>query len=206
MMDAMTGGLSLSWRRPRDGPVPVTDEPSRADVTLLSAVADGDGAALTELYRRHGRALFGYLLRLAGDRMTAEEILQDTLLAVWRSAAAFEGRSGARTWLFGVARRQAYQRLRLSPAPTPAEPVHLPDPAPGPEELAILAAGGTPVAAAVARLPDHHREVIALALVAGLSLVEVAAVLGVPVGTVKSRLHHGRAALVRMLRAEETAR
>jgi hypothetical protein len=65
MMDAMTGRLSLSWRRTRDGPVPVTDEPSAADVVLLSAVAGGDSAALTELSARHGRALFGYLLRLA---------------------------------------------------------------------------------------------------------------------------------------------
>ncbi len=173
------------------------------DVAVLARVGAGDTVALGELYRRHGGALFGYLQRLAGDRMVAEEILQDTLLAVWRGAGAFEGRSAVRTWLFGVARRQAYNRLRNAAPPVPREPVDRADPGPGPEELAIAAAGGTAVAGAVARLPDHHREVIGLALVAGLPLAEVADVLGVPAGTVKSRLHHARAAVVRMLAAQE---
>jgi RNA polymerase sigma-70 factor (ECF subfamily) len=86
--------------------------------------------------------LFGYLQRYAGDRMVAEEILQDTLLAVWRSAPRYAGRSGVRTWLFGIARRQAHNRLRVQ------EPPKLPldgvagwaDPAPGPAEWAIASA------------------------------------------------------------------
>lgn len=88
-----------------------------SDEALLRAVAVGDVSALTQLYERHAGALFGYLYRLAGDRMTAEEILQDTMLAVWRSAAAFEGRSKATTWIFGVARRQAHNRLRIRSGP-----------------------------------------------------------------------------------------
>ena len=170
-----------------------------SDAEVLGRVARGDGGALTRLYQAHGGRLFGYLLRLAGDRMTAEEILQDTMLAVWRSAGSYQGGSTVTTWLFGVARRQAYNRLRGAPPPAPSEPPERADPAPGPDELAIAAAGGTPVADAIARLPDHHREVIALVFVAGLPLAEVAAVLGVPVGTVKSRLHHARAALARTL-------
>jgi len=173
------------------------------DSAVLAAVAAGDGAALGELYRRHGRALFGYLLRMSGDRMVAEEILQDTLVAVWRGAAGFEARASVRTWLFGIARRQALQRLRKRSAPAPAEIVDRADAAPGPEELAVLASGGTAVAAAVGRLPDHHREVVALAMVAGLPLAEVAGILGISVGTVKSRLFNARAAVVRLLAAEE---
>jgi RNA polymerase sigma factor (sigma-70 family) len=169
------------------------------DAALLGRVARGDSGALTRLYEAHGGRLFGYLLRLAGDRMTAEEILQDTMLAVWRSAGTYAGGSAVTTWLFGVARRQAYNRLRLAPPPAPSEPVDRADPGPGPDELAIAAAGGTPVAGAIGLLPDHHREVIGLVFVAGLPLADVAAVLGVPVGTVKSRLHHARAALARTL-------
>ncbi|WP_433041887.1 RNA polymerase sigma factor [Dactylosporangium sp. CS-033363] len=173
------------------------------DDELLRQVARGDAAALAQLYERHAGPLYGYLHRLAGDRMTAEEILQDTMLAVWRSAGAYEGRSKATTWLFGVARRQAHNRLRDRADPVAAE---LPDDAdrgPGPEELAIAAAGGTPVAAAIDRLPGHHRDVIALVFVAGLPLADVAEVLGIPLGTVKSRLHHARAALAAALIALE---
>jgi RNA polymerase sigma-70 factor (ECF subfamily) len=176
-----------------------------SDEALLRAVAGGDAGALSQLYERHARALFGYLLRLAGDRMTAEEILQDTMLAVWRSAGSFQHRAKPTTWLFGVARRQAHNRLRARPAP---EAFALPDRADGdagPDELAIAAAGGTPVAAAVDRLPEHHRDVIALVFVAGLPLAEVAEVLGIPVGTVKSRLHHARAAVAATLLAQEVA-
>jgi RNA polymerase sigma-70 factor (ECF subfamily) len=176
-----------------------------SDDELLRSIAAGDAAALTRLYERYAGPLFGYLHRLAGDRMTAEEILQDTMLAVWRSAGAFEGRAKVTTWLFGVARRQAHNRLRgrSGPAPAGADLPDRPDHAAGPEELAIAAAGGTPVAAAIDLLPDHHRDVIALVFVAGLPLADVAEVLSIPVGTVKSRLHHARAAVAAALTAQE---
>ncbi|MEV6494123.1 sigma-70 family RNA polymerase sigma factor [Actinoplanes sp. NPDC051633] len=177
------------------------------DDDLLRSVAAGDAGALALLYERHAGAVFGYLLRLAGDRMVAEEILQDTMLAVWRSAGAFEGRAKVTTWLFGVARRQAHNRLRLRAAPLPAaaDLLDRADQGAGPEELAIAAAGGTPVAAAIDLLPDHHREVIALVFVAGLPLADVAEVLAIPVGTVKSRLHHARAAVAAQLTAQEVS-
>jgi RNA polymerase sigma factor (sigma-70 family) len=176
---------------------------TETDAVLLRRIADGDGGALSVLYERHGTALFGYLTRLCADRMRAEEILQDTLLAVWRSADSYAGHATVRSWLFGVARRKAYQYLRLRDSPMPVEPSDDEDPTPGPDEIAILASGGTPVAAAVKRLTPAHREVIGLALVAGLPLAEVAQILGVPIGTVKSRLFHARAALVRALSVEE---
>ncbi|WP_432976905.1 RNA polymerase sigma factor [Dactylosporangium sp. CA-233914] len=175
------------------------------DEALLRSIAAGDAGALGRLYAQYSHMLFGYLHRLAGDRMVAEEILQDTMLAVWRSAGAFQGRAKVSTWLFGVARRQAHNRLRGRSAPEPAG-VGLPERADlsaGPEELAILAAGGTPVAAAIDRLPEHHRDVIALVFVAGLPLADVAEVLGIPVGTVKSRLYHARAAVAAALTAQE---
>ncbi|MEU4829815.1 sigma-70 family RNA polymerase sigma factor [Streptosporangium sp. NPDC023615] len=165
---------------------------SREDARLLAGVADGDAAALTALYERYARPLFSFLYRLAGDRGTAEEILQDTLLAVWRSAGTYRSRSSVSTWLFGVARRQAHNRLRGAPPPPAAEPPDAADPLPGPEELAV---GEERVRAALARLPLAQREVVVLAFLGDLGHREIAQVLEIPVGTVKSRLHHARATL-----------
>ncbi|WP_326819944.1 RNA polymerase sigma factor [Streptosporangium sp. NBC_01756] len=163
-----------------------------ADAAVLTRMADGDTSALTEVYERYAGPLFAFLYRLAGDRGTAEEILQDTLLAVWRSAGTYQSRSSVSTWLFGVARRQAHNRLRGVPPPLAAEPSDGADPLPGPEELAV---GGERVQAALVRLPLAQREVVVLSFLNDLSHREIAEVLGIPVGTVKSRLHHARATL-----------
>lgn len=186
--------------------LPVSDAVPDDD-TLLRRTAGGDARALAELYHRHAAGLFGFLYRLAGDRAAAEEILQDTMLAVWRSAAGFGGRSAVRTWLYGVARRQAHNRLRSLPAPL-AGLDDLPEPAaavPGPEEIALVRSDVAVVGAAMAALPAVHREVLALAFHAELSHADIARVLEVPVGTVKSRLHNARAKLAELIAADEEA-
>ncbi|MFC4008775.1 RNA polymerase sigma factor [Nonomuraea purpurea] len=167
------------------------------DVRTLSRVSDGDTGALSDLYERYAEPLFAFLLRLAGDRGTAEEILQDTLLAVWRSAGSFQGRSSVSTWLFGIARRQAHNRLRGTPPPAAAEPYERADGLPGPEELAV---GGDFLEAALSRLPPAQRDVVVLHFLEDRSHQEVAAMLGIPVGTVKSRLHLARTRLREVLR------
>lgn len=172
-----------------------------ADEVLLGRVADGDVGALAALYRRYAARLLGFLQRYARDRMLAEEILQDTLLAVWRSAHRYAGRSGVRTWLFGVAWRQAHNRLRSERSDqVPLDGIaDRADPAPGPAEWAIARAQSEAIADAVDALALHHREVLALAFAATMPHQEIAEILGVPLGTVKSRLHHARAALARAL-------
>ena len=201
--DAMPVPDRLRFRWRAGASYSTTGDPaaSVADEALLEQVAAGDAAALAALYRRFGSRLLGYLQRYAGDRTMAEEILQDTLLAVWRSAHLYAGRSSVRTWLFGVARRQAYNRLRVH------RPEHMPldglagwvDPAPGPAEWAIAHAQAAAIADAFEALTPPHREVLALAFAAQMPHREIAEILGVPVGTVKSRLHHARAALARAL-------
>jgi RNA polymerase sigma-70 factor (ECF subfamily) len=201
--DAMPVPDRLRLRRSSPETASGVEEPSasEADLALIGRVAAGDAAALTVLYRRHADRLFAFLQQYARDRMVAEEILQDTLLAVWRSAHLYAGRSGVRTWMFGIARRQAHNRLRVQ------EPQKLPldglagwaDPAPGPVDWVIAGAQRAAVADALTVLAPHHREVLALAFAARLPHREIAEVLGLPVGTVKSRLHHARAALHRAL-------
>lgn len=174
---------------------------------MLKRISAGDREALTELYQRYSYSLFQYLLRLTPDQGQAEEILQDTFVAVWRSAARFEGRSTARTWLIGVARRQAHNRLRRS-EPALADVTELADlatPDPGPENAALLRATRDELIAAIGRLSLIHREALALAVDQGLSSQEIADALDIPLGTAKSRLRDAKRALRALLRTEEEA-
>ncbi len=156
---------------------------------------------MTEFYRLHSQAVLAHIALVVSDSTLAEEIFQDTMLAVWRSAGSFRGESRARTWVIAIARRKARDRLRRRRLwlVHDAELVDQPSAGPGPEALALKRAEVSEVAGAIAGLGRAHREVLGLAFGAGLSLAEVAEVLQIPVGTVKSRLTRARAALVRTL-------
>lgn len=173
--------------------------------SVVARVAGGDRAALTELYERYRRPLLGYLLHLTPDRGLAEEILQDTVLAVWQSAQSYEGRASVRGWLFGIARRQAHNTLRRR-GPSVVDPSFLnsmttADPAP--EEVALARATAEELAAAIERLAPIHREVLILTFAHGLSYQELGEVLDVPIGTVKSRLSNAKRSLRAVLRETE---
>jgi RNA polymerase sigma-70 factor (ECF subfamily) len=171
------------------------------DLALLSRIATGDQEAIEELYRRHSRVLLGQLQLMVDQPALAEEVLQDTMLAVWKGARTFRGGSRVRTWLLGIARRQARDRMRRR-RPTPMADSDLaqrPSPNPGPEAMAVERSEARRMVAALSTLTPAHREVLGLVFGADLSLAEVARVLAVPLGTVKSRLHAARAAASRTM-------
>ncbi|MEV4622197.1 sigma-70 family RNA polymerase sigma factor [Asanoa sp. NPDC049573] len=173
-----------------------------SDEALVRRVAGGDEQALELLHARHATVLLRYALQLTDDRGRAEEAVQDTFVGVWQGAAArFAGESTVRTWLFGICRRQCGKHTRAVPPPTwpLAEAAQVPDSAARPEQVALARADVSAVGAALALLPDSHREVLHLAFAAELPHTEIAALLGIPVGTVKSRLFNARAALARAL-------
>lgn len=178
--------------------------PTDDDAQLLRRIARGDRGALATLYERHHRLLYAYLLQHTRDHGLAEELLQDTFVAVWRSAESFDERfrdetTSARAWLTGIARRQAHntlRRLRLPLADVSAlDELAAPDPEPETWTLTMCARGE--LLDAFERLPLHYREIAVLALVQDYSYAEMAEILDVPLGTVKSRL----AAAKRLLRA-----
>ena len=171
------------------------------DLALLSRIATGDQEAIEELYRRHSRVLLGQLQLMVDQPALAEEVLQDTMLAVWKGARTFRGGSRVRTWLLGIARRQARDRMRQRrPIPVAdSELAERPSPNPGPEAMAVERSEARRMVAALSTLTPAHREVLGLVFGADLSLAEVARVLAVPVGTVKSRLHAARAAASRTM-------
>jgi len=156
---------------------------------------------MAEFYREHGRVVFAQALLVAGERVLAEEIAQDTMLAVWRGAGSFRGESSVRSWVIAIARRQTRdrlrgQRLRVVDGAFLADQ---PGSGPGPEVMALDRAELAEVRGAIRELAPAHREVLGLAFGSGLSLPEVAGVLEIPVGTVKSRLTAARTALNQIL-------
>ncbi len=185
-----------------------TDLPADDDAQTLKRIAAGDRHALTAIYLRYRLPLFRFLLQLTPDHGLAEELLQDTLVAVWKSARTFEGRSSARTWVFGIARRQAHNTLRQRglPLADAAELETLSAADPEPEDVALAAAERAELASALRDLPAIFREVLVLIFLQELSYAETAQVLDIPVGTVKSRLHHAKLALRDLLQATPTAK
>ena len=164
---------------------------------LLGRIAQGDEDAMASFYREHGRVVFAQVLLVAGERVLAEEIVQDTMLAVWRGAGSFRGESSVRSWVIAIARRQTRDRLRGQRLRVVDDAFLADQPGsdPGPEVMALDRAELAEVRGAIRELAPAHREVLGLAFGSGLSLPEVAGVLEIPVGTVKSRLTAARTAL-----------
>src|SRR5947209_9720394 len=183
-------------------------QPAVDDRQVVGRIAAGDREALTELYQRYQRILFSYLQQLTPDYGLAEEILQDTLVAVWKSAHRFEGRSSLRTWLIGIARRQAHNTLRQRKLPLAdeSEMEGLAATEPEPEAFMLASIARDELAEAFRQLAPLHREVLALVFVYELSYSETSTILEVPVGTVKSRICNARRALRTVLDAREEAR
>jgi RNA polymerase sigma-70 factor, ECF subfamily len=164
------------------------------DDTLVQAVAAGDRRALELLYRRHASWLAGRLAAGTSSIDLAEEALQDTFLAVWRSARAYHGRGEVPAWLWGIARRRLAslarrQRPGALSLEAAAEP---PDLAATPEEAVLGQDASTRIHLAIARLPPEQQAAITAVVYEGKSIEEAALAAAVPEGTLKSRLHRAR--------------
>jgi RNA polymerase sigma-70 factor, ECF subfamily len=169
------------------------DAPTDAD--LIQRVAVGDANAFEVLYHRYVRSVFGLALRRLGDRMRAEDAVQETFAAVWRSARTFRpDRGPGAPWLYAVARNAIVDRARGRHEP-PGEAPETASAEPGPDERAEAAYVSWRVHRALSGLPPNERDVLELAYYSGLSQSEVADFLGIPLGTVKTRT---RAALHRL--------
>ena len=171
------------------------------DAALLRRIGRGDEDAMAAFYREHGRVVLAQVLLVVGERVLAEEIVQDAMLAVWRGAGSFRGESSVRSWVIAIARRQTRDRLRARRLRVVDDTflADQPGSGPGPEVMALDRAELAEVRGAIRELASPHREVLGLVFGSGLSLPEVAGLLEIPVGTVKSRLTAARTALSRIL-------
>ena len=161
------------------------------DALLLRHVATGDTDALRALYDRYGPVLYGLAVRSLGDRQLAEDCVQEVFVTAWRSAGSYDPRRASiSTWLFAIARNKTVdahrRRSRRPPEPLPARWPN--DESPDAAEVVAAGDQGERVASARAELPPQQLEAVSLAYFDGLTQAEIAARLGVPLGTVKGRL------------------
>lgn len=178
------------------------DERGLTDGDLISRVARRDANAFELLYRRYARPVFGLALRRLGDRMRAEDAVQETFAAVWRSARTYKPDRGAGApWLYAVARNAIVDRSRSRTEP-PTEVPDAPSLEPTPAERAETSYVSWRVHRALEGLSAKERDVIELAYYGELSQSEIADFLGIPLGTVKTRTRAGLSRLADMLEGE----
>jgi RNA polymerase sigma-70 factor (ECF subfamily) len=179
--------------------MPETDpSDDRIEVQLLAEIVAGVEQAFVELYRRRHHDVYRFAFAMAKSRSFAQDVTQEVFLNVLENAARFDSAKGSvRGWLFGCARYVTLDRLRLERRWTEDMP---PDGAAlGGDERLLTEQRIERLHAAIARLPLEYREALVLFELQELSYAETAAVLECPVGTVRSRLHRGRALLAAML-------
>lgn len=202
MVAALGSARPVLQRAPRTASIHGVSHVEPNDGELIQRVGAGDRAAFEQLYRRYTRPVFGLALRRLGDRGRAEDALQDAFAAIWRSAKSFDPARGAGgAWLYAVARNAIVDGLRRRPEPAFQAPEE-PSPERGPDERAEASWLAWRVHRALETLPEHERAVIELAYWRGLSQSEIAAELGVPLGTVKTRTRSGLARLADALEEE----
>jgi RNA polymerase sigma-70 factor, ECF subfamily len=170
----------------------------RSDEQLMAAVMAGDQVALAALVARHHGPLLGYLYRLTGgDQHLAEDLVQETLLHVLRQHTYQTGRP-FKPWLYRIATNLARDHFKSAAVRTSSHEadeeeafLQVEDSEPDPEELALAAEQGSEVRAALVQLGEEYRVVLVLRFYQGFRLQEIAEVLHIPLGTVKSRLSVG---------------
>jgi RNA polymerase sigma-70 factor (ECF subfamily) len=183
-------------------PAHAAGEPS-SDEMLIARIAGGDRLAMQTLFARHRTAVYRWLLRFVGNEAVAEDLLSDVFLDVWRQADRFQGRSSVSTWLLAIARFKALsaRRTRKNAELDATIEATVADPADNPEIMLEKKNREELVRAALNNLSPEHKEVIDLVYYHEKSVDECAQILGVPSGTVKTRMFYARKKMAEMVKA-----
>ena len=183
----------------------MTPEPATDD-QLMVALAGRDLTALATLYDRYGRLAYALAYRILGESEAAEDVVHDAFISAWRGAASYRRERGnARGWILSIVHHRAVDILRRKTAFRPA-PLEAAEQRPADEDTAAMAERNVEqqtVRRALETLPEAQRRTIELAYFGGYTHVELAALMGVPLGTVKGRMRIG---LQKMRRALEGTR
>jgi len=168
--------------------------PEGEDQRWLAQIALGDRAAFDRLYRRYYDRLFRFVLRVTGRMNLVEDVINDTMIVIWRKAGDYRAAARPSTWIFGIAYRKGLKALsRELRAPETVD--ELPELEQPPADALDREGLHAAIRQAVMQLPPEHRAVVDLTFFFNRSYDEVAQILDCPVGTVKSRMFHARAKL-----------
>ncbi|MFC2990601.1 MULTISPECIES: RNA polymerase sigma factor [Halomonas] len=175
---------------------------SRDDGALLAAMAHRNMDALESFYRRHQQRVYRFLMSRLNDPFVANDLLNDTMLEAWRAAGGFRGQSRATSWLLGIAHHKVLDYWRQQGRRSFEEiDDNLADETPAADiEAAIEAANDqSHLNECLSRLKPEHREVLHLAFFEELDYQDIGRILGIPEGTVKSRMFHAKKSIKREL-------
>jgi RNA polymerase sigma-70 factor (ECF subfamily) len=165
---------------------------------LARAASSGDEAAFAAIVRENADAVYGHALRFFGDRQAAEDATQEVFLKVFRTISSFDGRARLSTWLYRVTHNVCLDMVRAGKrTPQPTDPASL-DPLPA-ADFADDVVFASALETAMRTLPPDERDALGAVTLFGLSYQEAAEALGVPAGTVKSRVFRARRALASLL-------
>jgi RNA polymerase sigma-70 factor (ECF subfamily) len=171
-------------------------DPSNVDRGLVRRFQTGDHTAFVELMQRHERRVYNLAYRMLGSPEDARDAAQDAFLSCYRNLGRFRGESAFATWLHRIAVNACYDVLRKRPLAVSMDALAF---EPNVSDHADRAGAAADVHRGLQAVPPEFRSVLVMFELLDLSLDEIAATLEIPVGTVKSRLHRGRAALGRVL-------
>lgn len=165
-----------------------------SDEALIGRIAAGDKNAMRTLFARHSGRVFRFLLRMVDNAATAEDLVSETFIEVWRQAGRFEARSKASTWLLGIARHKALSSLRQRRFDQLDDGAFalVPDPSDGPEADAQARSRAAVLRDCLRQLPPAQRELLDLIYYHEQSIADVAQIIGVPENTVKTRAFYAR--------------
>jgi RNA polymerase sigma-70 factor (ECF subfamily) len=175
-----------------------------SDEALIKAIGRGDRHAMALLYGRHHLKVYRFALRITSDPASAEDVVSDVFLDVWRRAGAFKARAQVSTWLLAIARNKSFSALRRASAEhLDCATIEVSDPSDNPEVLMHKKGRSEVIRKCLSKLSAVQREVIDLVYYHEKSVAEVARIVGVPANTVKTRMFHARQRIGALLHAAE---
>lgn len=165
------------------------------DEELLKRIVAGDNLAMKSFYARHHVRLYRFLVRMTRREATAEELMHEVLLEIWRKAGSYEGRSSVSTWMLSIAHHKAISQLRKrseQPLDEDETATEMPDDEDDPEVALQKRNKSTMMHACMEKLSEEHRTILDLVYYHDRSVAEASEVLGIPENTVKTRLFYAR--------------